>query len=223
MPPPPFTRGSSAHADTHAAQRGRQCSAHAIATVAFHATQHSGASPPTEPARSSFRPGLHPQARDHARTPRTRAHPPDAYRALVWDRRSSRHFRVTSRCRSLAAWIPDWLVTPTSPVGSQRTGGHVAADVGITTTSALIASCRRRHDAMFSTARSASSVSASRTTTGTSARPSERAAAIRWKPATSSKLSPSRRTTTGKSRDADLLERDLAPSVLGDCGKRGRG
>lgn len=55
-----------------------------------------------------------------------------------WDRSSSRHFRVTSRRRSLAAWIPDWLVMPTSPVGSQRTGGHVAADVGITTTSALI-------------------------------------------------------------------------------------
>jgi hypothetical protein len=52
---------------------------------------------------------------------------------------------------------------------------------------------------MFSTARSASSVCASRMTTGTAVKPSDLAAATRWKPATSSKPSPSFRTTTGTS------------------------
>jgi hypothetical protein len=95
-------------------------------------------------------------------------------------------------------------------------------------------SCLR---AMFSTARSTSSVPASRTTTGTSASSSERAAASRWKPATSSKPSPSARTTSGTStpcqRDrprerlhvrlverahvvghADAIERDPLPGFL---------
>jgi hypothetical protein len=143
-------------------------------------------------------------------------------------------------CRSLTAWIrPSTYADLATGFATNR--GHFNSDIGMTTRSALIASCRSRHDVMFSTARSASSVSASRTTTGTSARPSDRAAAIRWK--TGDQLEDLavaanddrdehalQRDRPGKRFDvrlverahvlghADLFERELSPGLVGDCG-----
>jgi hypothetical protein len=42
-------------------------------------------------------------------------------------------------CHSLTAWIPSWLVMPTSPLGFATNRGHLATDIGMTTRSALIA------------------------------------------------------------------------------------
>jgi hypothetical protein len=82
-----------------------------------------------------------------------------------------------------AAWTasksPTWLAYADLASSIAANHGQLAADVGMTARSALITSCRHRHDVMFSTARSASSVYASRTTTGTSAKPRVRAAATR--------------------------------------------